>query len=200
MGAIHILLFIPTTCGPFVAHFVPRSKKFWVMLNHHVALPTHAERAALRSAQLAGARCAAQRAALCSRLRSAAGARVPARPHPPDPCRRPRGRAADQRSLPPPSPARPPTRVVSTWFGLLNLNRILPHSPERWMILLERNIGRSVIILYYILYGRNCAVVLDLPVHLTPDTEVGLRCTPGGVLMRKTGCRFGSCCGRMHFL
>jgi len=27
-------------------------------------------------------------------------------------------------------------------------------------------------------------------VHLPPNTEVVLRCTPGGLLMRETGCRF----------
>jgi len=91
-------------------------------------------------------------------------------------------------------------RAVSVWFGLLNLNRILPDSQERWMILVECNIARSVLISNKALHGRDCAVVLGLPVHLPPHTEVVLRCTPGGLPMRETGCRFCSRCGRMHSL
>jgi len=80
--------------------------------------------------------------------------------------------------------------VVSVWFGVLYLNRILHDSQERWMLLVESNMARSVFILIKTLHGRDCAVVLGLPVHLPPDTEVVLRCTPGGLLMRETGCRF----------
>ena len=57
-------------------------------------------------------------------------------------------------------------RVVSVWFGLLNLNRTLPDSQERWMILVTCNMARSEFIITSILYGRDCAVVLGLPVHL----------------------------------
>jgi len=38
-------------------------------------------------------------------------------------------------------------RFVSIWFSLLNLDRNLPDSQERWMILVECNKARSVIIL-----------------------------------------------------
>jgi len=41
----------------------------------------------------------------------------------------------------------PLLKVVSDWFGLLNLNRMLPDSQERRMILEKCNMARSVLFL-----------------------------------------------------
>jgi len=40
----------------------------------------------------------------------------------------------------------PPTRVISIWFGLPNMNGIQPDSLERWSVQVERNMSKAVLV------------------------------------------------------